>query len=169
MNKDLIKSRQRFVLCHPCRTLTECGQPGMVIDWQMGGIKLRTVLTIDLFTEPLAWHADVAVLNSDDTAIPVIRWTPADRAAALDFAKRMLEGVGVKDQLKLDGDAWRLGFIRPLTIQEASFVLGMAERRARPAPIPIGELNAYDTNDERTRADEHSWAPVERKIIYAGN
>lgn len=165
MNERTIKLRQRWVLGHPCRVLDECGRPGYRADFVLAGHPVATVLTIDLFTSPLAWHADVARIDEHGKTLPLIAWSDTDRAAAFDLARRMLDGVGAPDCDSADCDQWKIGIVRPLTDREIAFVLG--NRRPIPAPPAIGEISEFDFSDPGTEAGPGIYTPQTRRIVYA--
>jgi hypothetical protein len=169
MDLRLIKKRQRWVLEHPCRTVQECGKLGYRADFDLaGGNRVATVLTIDLFSEPLAWHSDVAIIGNDGAAKPVALWSVSDRAAAFDLSFQMLAGVGKPDAQTVDCDGWKVGFVRPLTGAETVRAMEVAGRRPAAEPVAIGEISEFDFSDFETEADEGLFLPTEREIVYAG-
>lgn len=165
MNERTIKLRQRWVLGHPCRVLDECGRPGYRADFVLAGHPVATVLTIDLFAAPLAWHADVARIDEHGKTLPLIAWSETDRTAAFDLARRMLDGVGSPDGDGADCDQWKVGIVRPLTDREIACVLG--NRRPIPAAPAIGEVSIFDFSDAGTEAGPGIHVPQTRRIVYA--
>lgn len=166
MNRSVEQIRQSWVLRHPCRTVEECGNLGYRVDLSLVGHPVATVLTIDLFTEPLAWHSDVAILGPDGIARPVVEWSDMDRAAAFDLARGMIAGVGCPDTDRAECDEIKIGIVRCLSAAEAAIVYEIAKRRPKSGLPAIGEINLYDFNDRHSEAGDGIYAPIERTVIH---
>lgn len=164
ITRELIDKRQRWVLRNPCCRVEDCGKLGYRYDFQAGGQTIATVLTIDAFDPPLAWHATTALIGPDGHALPVANWTVADRAAMLDLASRLLEGVG-EAVYRHEEDLLSVGLAKRANAQETEVIfraLGYKPHR----PRAVGEIAQYDFTDRSTEVDEHIHAPQERTLIY---
>lgn len=176
MNKDFITSRQRWVKDHPCRVVEECGLPGYVHDVEQGGLIIRTVFSIDLFTQPLAWRVQMALMYPSRLPRPRSTWSIPMNALLLDMARQLLDGVGTgADQLSVDSVSFELA--RPVTGAEAEYIFRAAGRpEVKLEQLPVGELDIYDMQDRSTQVDgwwngktgreEGLFAPTERILIY---
>lgn len=164
--REHVRKRQAWVLRHPCRRVEDCGGLGYRADYPLpDGRVLATVVTIDFFDAPLAWHATTAIMDPvGKQATPVAQWTPADRAALLDIAASLLEGVG-GEAIRHEEDGLSLGLAKQLTARETEavyHVLGLRPPKARA----VGEIGVFDFRDKRTEASENAHVPQEREIIY---
>ncbi len=179
LNRDLIKTRQRWVKDHPARTVEELGLKGYVFDIEARGLIVRTVLSIDLFAQPLAWRAQIALLYPSRLPRPRGSWTLEENVFALDLARQMLAGVGLKDSQFLNADALSFEIGYPCTDAEAHYAVRAALRPAvRFESVPVGEINQYDFTDTSTQIDgwwngktgreEGLYLPRERTLLYAG-
>lgn len=176
VNKDLIKMRQRWVKDHPCRVVEECGLPGYVHDVEQGGLIIRTVLSIDLFTEPLAWRVQMALLYPSRMPRPRASWSIQQNAYLLGMARQLLDGVGCgADRLSVDSISFELA--RPVTAEEAEYVYRAAGRPdCRIKQLPVGEISSYDFTNRslqvdgwwngKTGREEGLFLPETRTLIY---
>ena len=164
LTSEQIRQRQRWVLTHPCRRVEDCGMLGYRIDLPAGGETIATILTIDLFSSPVAWHSTTALIGQDGVTLPVTVWQANDRTALLRIAEQMLEGVG---QLicRHEEDQLSIGIARLVTTAEAEIIF-RAIGLCPPKPRAIGEIAVYDFADRRTEADWNTFLPQERRIVY---
>jgi hypothetical protein len=166
MDESTNKTRQDWVLRHPCPTLRHCGERGYSADVVIAGVKLRTVLTIDLFTKPLAWHATIARIQPDGRPVALDSLAGSDRLAMLGLAIEMLRGVGQNGTDALEIDAVSVGCGRTLTPQEVRTVASHARQFAPLALIAVGEINEYDFSDRTTQVGDGLHIPINREVIY---
>jgi hypothetical protein len=185
MNKDVTKKRQQWVKDHPCRFVEECAAPGYRLDLDRHGLLIATVLTIDLFDQPLAWRAKIALLNSSGTPRRIAGWTMPERLQAYEIAVSILAGVGIKSGAFTLSDALSIDLCYLLTPDEAAHVARAAMRPVEidSSPRLVGEIGRYDFSDKKTQIDgwwngkagreEGAYQPQKRMLIYepgrAGN
>jgi hypothetical protein len=182
VNKDIIKKRQLWVKDHPCRFVEECAAPGYRLDLDQHGLLIATVLTIDLFDQPLAWRAKIALLHPSGTPRPITGWTMSERLQAYEIAISILDGVGIKSGAFTLSDSLSIDLCYPLTPDEAEWVVRASLRPASLRPVatceavPVGEVNQYDFADKSTQVagwwngkrgrEEGVFLPQKRKLIY---
>lgn len=168
--------RQSWVKDHPCRVVEECGLPGYVHDIERHGLIIRTVLSIDLFAQPLAWRAQIALLYPSRLPRARSTWSIPQNALLLSIARQLLDGVGQGgDHLTTDAVSFELA--RLLTGAEAEYVFRAAMRPATEfESVPVGEINGYDFTDKKLQIDgwwngktgreEGLFLPQKRVLIY---
>ena len=164
LTSEQIRKRQNWVLTNPCRRVEDCGRPGYRVDLPAGRQMIATILTIDLFTSPVAWHSTTALVGQQGVTLPVSLWHADDRPALIRIAEQMLEGVG-QSVWRHEEDQLSIGIARLVTPREAEIIfraLGLHP----PAPRAIGEVAIYDFADGSTEAGQHLFVPQERSIVY---
>ena len=179
LSKDVIAARQRWVKDHPARSVDELALRGYVFDLEERGGIVRTVLSIDLFAQPLAWRAQIALLSPSRQPRPRSSWSLGENVLALDLARQMLAHVGLPAEQFLNTDALSFELCYPCTTAEAYYVVRASLRPAtRFEALPVGEINQYDFTDASTQIagwwngktgrEEGLYLPKQRTLIYAG-
>lgn len=165
LDETIIQKRQQWVVRHPCSHYTECGRPGYAAEIQDGPVTLRTILSVDLFTQPWAWHSQIGVIGPD--ARPKLRmfWTTQERIAAVAYARRMVQGVG-QGVNTLETDDLSLGYARILTWRETQIVLACTGNAPASQMIAAGEIGEYDVTDKKTQVGDGLFIPTNRSVIY---
>lgn len=165
LDESLIKRRQQWVLLRPCLAYQECAREGYTAFIHDGPIHLMSVFTIDLFTQPWAWHSLAGVVGSDGTAKPRAQWSTRERLAVVDYARRMLDGIG-EGELRIELDRLSFGFARTLTVSETVIATSRQGNAPASTVVGVGEINEYDFSDVKTRAGDHLHIPKTRSVIY---
>jgi len=163
---DALARWREWVLLHPCKTVAQCGETGYRHDHSEGGIILAAVLTIDLFAPPLRWHADVSIVGPDGKCKPYSLFTVSERMAAVAFARRMVQGVGVEaDQVFTRQDVC-VGFTRPLTAAEVERASAAASRPFSFQQIAIGAFAEYDFKHKPSEVGPGLYIPADMEVFY---
>lgn len=176
LSQDMIKKRQQWAKDHPARVAEELTAPGYIFDLKCNGLFVRTVLSIDLFQEPLAWRAQIGLLYPSKLPRALKDWTMPEMIEAFGIAQRLLDGVGVKSDL-LRKDALSFELIYPCTPAEAGYAVRAALRPATAfESLPVGEVNQYDFSDKSTQIagwwnsregrEEGLFLPQTRSVIH---
>lgn len=165
-DESLRKKRQQWVLLHPCQRFEECGRLGYRILFKgESGIKFISVLTIDLFTQPWAWHSQVGIIGENGKAKPSGSYTLPERLEAVELASHLLIGVGC-NRPRFSRDDLSLTFSKTLTIEETAIALAMQGNAPKPDLFPVGEVNIYDADDLSTFAGSSLLIPKTRTVLY---
>lgn len=165
LDETIIQKRQAWVLRHPCSHYKECGRPGYIAEIKDGPITLRTVLSIDLFTQPWAWHSQIGVIGPDGNPKPRMFWTTTERIAAVAYARRMLVNVG-QGVNALETDDLSLGYARILTWRETQAVLACVGNVPTAQKVAIGEIGEYDTTDKKSQVGDGLFIPTQREVLH---
>lgn len=165
MDRALIKIRQGWVLHHPCRTVQECGAPGYRVDFSLRGQQVATVLTIDLFSAPIAWHAQVAWLDAEGKTRPLCSYSWDEQTGALALAQELLAGIG-EARLIPESNEWCIGLAKPLTDAERTITLARGAMNAPHRQTARAEFNQYDFRNKQTQVGDGLYVPEERTLIH---
>ena len=167
MDMSIIKVRQDWVLRNPCEKLQDCGKPGYVSVDEFGALTVVTSLTIDLFSDPLGWHAQaIRLINGKPVELYGQDVAAVQTLGAI--ASSLVYGVGIPTSQQLTTDKWAVNYFRSLTLAEVEKVLAFADANRRsfePGIIAIGELNEYDMSNRKTRVGDGLHIPINRKVI----
>lgn len=173
-----IRDRQAWVKDHPARVKEELTALGYTLDVTVQkGFILRTVLSIDLFTAPLAWRCEIASMYPSKLPRLLSSMTMAQMIFAHDVAKELLSGVGEAEREILSGkNAISFEIAHPCTPEEAEYVVKAALRPAALfESVPVGELNEYDLSsasqvagwwDGKEGKQQGLYLPTKRSLIY---
>lgn len=165
-DESLLKKRQAWVLLHPCVTYLECGRQGYRAIFQSdSGVKFITVLTIDLFTQPWAWHSQIGIIGPGGKAKLSSAYTLPERLEAVELAQYLVSGVG-EGRPVFERDSLSLGFARTLTVSETHTAMAFQGNAPERDLFPVGEFNVYDAGHSITQAGESLQIPKTRTVLY---
>lgn len=165
INPNLNKARQRWALSNPCKTVEQCGRPGCRADFTVAGKSIATILTVDLFTQPLAWHCQIGLIAPNGETKSIEEWDNGDVSAAAEIARQILAGVGAPGADRIIFDELSLTVARQLNIDEAAFVYNITRDFKRIKPVAIAEAAEYNFANKKTQVGDGAFIPQNR-IIY---
>lgn len=168
MIESIKKQRQNWALMNPAREVADLAHDGYRFDYTIGGVTVCTVLSVNLFEMPLAWHAAIA-LKVGESKMLTANWSQNDRSAALAAAVEMLDGLGVEGETpKIDAGAQSIELWKPLTIEEATIVANVMAKDPGFGPLMgrMGTVNVYDFTNKQTRVGDTLFLPTETREFY---
>ena len=173
---DTIKTRQHWALDHPARTVNDFYGPGYVKDFNWHGLYVRTVLSIDLFQQPIAWRAEVALMYPGWQPRPLKLYSMNELILCHTIAKSLLEGVGLQHTRFVSKTNVSIELANNCTPEEAVYAVNAAMRPAvELLPVAVGEINEYDLSpqtqiagvwDGKKGKELGFYQPSQRRIVY---
>lgn len=166
MEKSTIKGRRRWALVNPCVVMEDCGRLGISVDREFGGKRLRTVLFVNLFENPLHWVAQIGIVGPNRQCIPLHRWDKEDARPLVALATSFLQDVGLADTQQILFDSLGIKVLRNLTAEEATTAMNAAGLMKPPEPALVGEIGIYNFNNRKTRVSQDGFQPVYVEKVY---
>lgn len=112
--KRPMTERQVYAIRRPVTSAADMLNPAYRQTVRLGDVRMGSILTVTVLEGEPSWHASISVLRPDSTPTPLAHVGEAARAFIRAELERMLAGVGVEAESRVEEGETALHLVRPL-------------------------------------------------------